>query len=64
MESQKTKTTDKKDTCAICGHKIEGNKYNPWPYDDDPGRPYCCEECYEKHVIPDAKSLSKFLGKY
>lgn len=58
------KNTKIEDTCAVCGFNIEGTKHSPGPYDNDPSRPYCCKECFDKHVIPDSRSLNKFLGQY
>jgi endogenous inhibitor of DNA gyrase (YacG/DUF329 family) len=55
---------DIKNTCAICRKPIEGNKHNPWPFDDDVLRPHCCDTCYNKDVKNAQEALVKLFSDY
>jgi len=39
----------KKETCVICGEKIEGWGNNPWPIKE---HGECCDKCNNEKVIP------------
>lgn len=41
---------EEKGTCCICGGKIEGYGYNPYPIKEEG---HCCRECNYRIVIPE-----------
>lgn len=43
--------------CCICGREIKNEEaYNPFPIME---HGVCCQECYQKHVLPERESLTK-----